>query len=68
MIVSSLGDEVAKQIRNFYKIKGGSQGLPTRYLGVDTQNIQTEDGREIWKTLSRLYITNIIETFESLLL
>ena len=39
-----------------------------RYLGEDTDNIQTEDGHGIWKTSSRSYITNAIETFEVLLL
>ena len=35
------------------------------YLGADTGNIQTEDGREIWKTSSIYYITNAIETIEA---
>ena len=52
-IVSNLGDEVAIKIDNFHKIKEGSQGTPTWYLGVDTENIQTDDGHEIWTTSSR---------------
>ena len=60
MIVSYLGDEVAKQMGGFYKIKEWSQGPPTRYLGADTENIQTGYGREIWRTSSRSYITNDI--------
>ena len=38
------------------------------YLGTDTEKIQTEDGREIWTTSSRSYITNVIETIEGFLL
>ena len=60
MIFSYLGDEVAKQMGGFYKIKEWSQGPPTRYLGADTENIQTGYGREIWRTSSRSYITNDI--------
>ena len=52
-IVSNLGDEVAIKIDNFHKIKEGSQGTPTWYLGADTENIQTDDGHEIWTTSSR---------------
>ena len=32
-----------------------------RYLGLDTDKIQTEDGSDIWTTSSRSYITNVIE-------
>ena len=39
MIVSRLGDEVARKVGEFYKIKERSQGPPTRYLGADTENI-----------------------------
>ena len=39
-----------------------------RYLGAETEKIQTEDGHEIWKTSSRSYITNSIETVEVLLI
>ena len=68
MIVYHLGDEVARKIGNFYKIKEGIQGLPTWYLGADTEKIQIKHGCEIWKTSSRYYITNDIETVEALLL
>ena len=68
VIVSNLGDQVARQIDEFYKIKKGSQGLPTRYLGADMGNIYTKYWGEIWKKLSRSYITNTIETVEGLLL
>ena len=40
---SYLGDDVAIQISNFCNIKEGSQGPHTRYLGADTDKIQTED-------------------------
>ena len=52
MIISTLGDQVAKQICEFYYIKEGSQGLPMLYLVADTETIHTEDGREIWTTSS----------------
>ena len=39
-----------------------------RYLGADTDTIQTEDGRELCKTSSMYYNTNTIETVEGLLL
>ena len=39
-----------------------------RYLGAETEKIQTEDGHEIWTTSSRSYITKSIETVESFLL
>ena len=68
MIICHLGDEVAKQICEFYKTKERSQGLPTRYLGADMGNIYTKYWGEIWKKLSRSYITNTIETVEGLLL
>ena len=32
MIVSHLGDQVVKIVGDFYIIKEGSQGQPTRYL------------------------------------
>ena len=50
MIVSHLVDEVVKLVGNFYNIKEGIQGQLTRYLWEDTENIQTEDGCEIWTT------------------
>ena len=68
MIVSHLDDEVAKQIGDFYKIKEGIQGPPTRYLGADTEKILTDDGCDIWKTSSMSNITNAVETFEGVLL
>ena len=68
MIVSHWCDEVARKIGEFYNIKEGSQGPYTRYLGANTEKIQTEDGCDIWKTSSRSYITNDIETVEGLLL
>ena len=67
MIISHLGDQVAKTIGEFYNIKELSQGPPTRYLEADTEKIQTEDRREIWKISSSSYITNIIDTVEGLL-
>ena len=67
MIVSHLCDELARQIGDFYKIKEGSQGPPTLYLGADTENIQTKDGSDRWTTSSTSYITNAIETVEVLL-
>ena len=45
MIISHLGDQVAKKMGKFYNIKEGSQGPPTRYLVEDTEKIKTEDGR-----------------------
>ena len=68
MIVYNLGDEVNIQLGDFYKIKEGSQGPTTRYLGADTENIQNEGGCEIWTTSSRSYITNAIENAEGLIL
>ena len=68
MIVYRLVDEVASKIVDFYNIKEGSQGPPTRYLRTDMEKIYTEDGREIWTTLSRSYITNAIETVEGFIL
>ena len=47
MIISNLGDEVAKTNGGFYKFKEGIQGPPTRYLGANTEKIQTEDGHQI---------------------
>ena len=41
MIVSRLGGKVSRKNRKFYHIKEGIQGPSTRYLGVDTENIQT---------------------------
>ena len=52
-IVSHLGDLVAKKIGSFYKIKEGSQGPLTRYLGEYTEKIKDEDGHYIWTTSSR---------------
>ena len=68
MIICHLGDEVAKQICDFYKTKERSQGLPTRYLGAETEKTHTEDGCEIWTTSWRSYITNAMETVEGFLL
>ena len=68
MIVYNFGDDVARQIDNFYKINEGSQGLPTRYLGEDTEKVYTKDGHGIWTTSSRSYITNAIETVDGFLL
>ena len=57
IIISHLGDKVARKIGNFYKIKEGSQGPPTWCLGEETVKIKTEDGREMWTTSSRsLYV------------
>ena len=67
-ILSHLGDEVARKIGNFYKIKEGIKRLPTQYLGADTEKDQTENGREICTTSSRSYITNAIENVEGLLI
>ena len=53
MIISHLGDEVPIQIGDFYKIREGSQGQPTRYLGADAEKIQTKYGHEIWTNSSR---------------
>ena len=39
-----------------------------RYLGTYTEKIQKYNGHEIWKTASRSYITNDIETVEGLFL
>ena len=68
MIIYHLGDEVARKTGDFYKIKEGSQGSPMQYLRKDTENIQTDYERDIWKTSSRYYITNSIENVEGLLL
>ena len=53
MIVSHLGDEASRKIGDFYYIKEGSQGPPNRYLGAETEKIQTKDGSEIRTTSSR---------------
>ena len=68
MIISHLGDAVARQIGKFYNTKEGSQGTPTWYLEIKTEKIQNKGGREIWETLSRSYITTDIETVEGFLL
>ena len=68
MIVYHLCDEVAITIGDFYNFKEGSQDLPTRYVGADTEKIHTQDGRQIRATSSSSYINNSIETVEVLLL
>ena len=64
MIFSHLRDEVSRQIFDFYKIKEGSQDSPMWYLGVVSDNIQTEERREMCKISSRSSITKSIEAIE----
>ena len=68
MIVSHLGDELSRQISGFYMIQERIQGPPKRYIGADTEKMQTDDGLEIWTTSSDSYINTYIKTVEGLLL
>jgi hypothetical protein len=54
-------------IANLYRLKEGSVGEPTQYLGANVGKYQLPDGRECWSLTGRDYVKNAIKNIEGIL-
>ena len=60
-------DETIKAIGAVYKIKEGSDGPPTTYLGAQVYKHNLPDGRSAWGMSSEKYVKNAVRTVQDLL-
>jgi hypothetical protein len=58
---------VMEAIGKVYRIKEGSLGPPTRYLGADISKYQMQDGYECWSMSARSYVKNAVKNLEETL-
>jgi len=58
---------VMEAIGKVYRIKEGSLGPPTRYLGADIKKYQVADGFEYWSMSARTYVKNAVKNLEDTL-
>jgi hypothetical protein len=50
-----------KKLAELYRLKPESVGPPTPYLGATTEQVQLNDGREVWSMSAKDYITNAVK-------
>ena len=55
------------QIGTIYKLKEGSLGNPSSYLGVQVYQHHLKDGQSAWGMLSKKYVRNAVATVEALI-
>ena len=60
-------DETIKAIGAVYKIKEGSDGPPTTYLGAQVYKHNLPDGSSAWGMSSEKYVKNAVRTVQDLL-
>jgi len=58
---------VMDAIGKIYRIKEGSLGPPTRYLGADVRRFQMVDSTEYWAMTSETYVINAVKNLEETL-
>jgi hypothetical protein len=58
---------VMDAIGQAYRIKEGSLGPPTRYLGADISKFQLSNGEEYWSMSARSYVKNAVKNLEETL-
>ena len=56
-----------KALSELYRLKEGSLGPPTRYLGANVSKFQLQDGRECWSLSGRDYVKNAVKNLEETL-
>ena len=54
-------------LASLYRLKEGSLGPPTRYLGANVSKYELKDGRECWSLSGRDYIKNAVKNLEETL-
>jgi hypothetical protein len=54
-------------LASLYRLKDGSVGKPTQYLGANIGKYQLPDGRECWSMSGRDYVRNAIKTLQATL-
>ena len=67
LLVSEVPQEVLDQIDKHYKIKAGSTGEPTVYLGAQIYKHNLPNGSWAWGMSSEKYVNNAIKIVEGLL-
>ena len=67
LVISHQAREVIENIRVFYSVKESSIKEPDIYLGANVEKVQMPDGRSVWGTSPRKYLTNAIKIVEELL-
>jgi len=59
--------ETMDAIGDVYKIKPGSRGKPSRYLGADISEYELGDGTPCWSLSADEYVANAIKNLETML-
>jgi hypothetical protein len=67
MVLSHDTKPTMDAIASLYKLKEGSVGEPTQYLGANVGKYQLPDGRECWSMSGRDYVKNAVKNVETML-
>jgi hypothetical protein len=67
MVLSHDTKQTMDAIANLYRLKEGSVGEPTQYLGANVGKYQLPDGRKCWSLTGREYVKNAIKNVEGVL-
>jgi Reverse transcriptase (RNA-dependent DNA polymerase) len=68
LVVSHDTSATMEKLAELYRLKPESVGPPTRYLGATTEEVQLNNGREVWSMSAKDYITNAVKIVEARML